>query len=248
LELLPKLQPRFYSISSSPISNPNEIKIAFNVINYELCGRIIHGLCSTWLDKLTGCVKEGCATVSINIPIFPKPRNDMILTVPDSRSVPIIMICAGTGVTPFMGLIEHIGQKYARFNVRTMTKSTNIDTAELPETWLFYGCRFTGPNGDILYRDEFQIAKELGILSKLDFSLSRETPKEYVQDKIKAHGKEILLWVMEKGAIIYVCGSLAMSKDVHACLASLFEQNGIDGTTQLLSLMTNKRYIKEIWG
>jgi nitric-oxide synthase, brain len=52
---LPKLQPRFYSISSSPKMKSNEIDITLLVIEYRpLKGKTMHyGVCSKLLDQMT---------------------------------------------------------------------------------------------------------------------------------------------------------------------------------------------------
>ena len=50
---LPKLQPRFYSISSSPKLAKDFISITLGVSEYHPEGKSIHyGVCSKWLDEL----------------------------------------------------------------------------------------------------------------------------------------------------------------------------------------------------
>ena len=52
LTQLPKLQPRFYSISSSPKA-VDDIHITLGVVEYQLEGKSIHyGVCSKWLEQL----------------------------------------------------------------------------------------------------------------------------------------------------------------------------------------------------
>lgn len=49
---LPKLQPRFYSISSSP-KVTDDIHVTVGVVAYKPIGKSIHyGVCSKWLDEL----------------------------------------------------------------------------------------------------------------------------------------------------------------------------------------------------
>ena len=53
LTQLPKLQPRFYSISSSPKLEKNNIHITLGVVEYNPEGRETrYGVCSKWLDDL----------------------------------------------------------------------------------------------------------------------------------------------------------------------------------------------------
>jgi NADPH-ferrihemoprotein reductase len=52
-ELLPRLQPRYYSISSSPKLHPNQIHITAAVARYQtITGRVGGGVCTTYLDRL----------------------------------------------------------------------------------------------------------------------------------------------------------------------------------------------------
>ena len=50
MELLPRLQPRFYSISSSSRIHPDDIHITGVVVEYQTTtGRTNKGVCTTWL-------------------------------------------------------------------------------------------------------------------------------------------------------------------------------------------------------
>ena len=50
MELLPRLQPRFYSISSSSRIHPDHIHITGVVVEYQTTtGRTNKGVCTTWL-------------------------------------------------------------------------------------------------------------------------------------------------------------------------------------------------------
>lgn len=242
LELLPRLQPRYYSIASSPLASPLSIKIAFNIIKYEHNSRSFEGLCSTYLDTVTGSVTNGSSEVDAEIYAFTKPRNDMILS---SRSnAKVIMICAGTGVTPFISLIEHYGLECKG---ETRSDPNNDFSERQSGMWLFYGCRFDGNDGDMLYRDKLMSAQNSGVLNYLTVAYSREDSKQYVQDQIRVHKDNVKKWV-DDGAVIYVCGGLAMSKDVHNALADVLTDDESSGVTDLLSMMAKKRYIREIWG
>merc|ERR1719150_2634470 len=77
LELLPRLQPRFYSIASSAKVHPTSVHICGVVVEYGTStGRTNKGVATTWLrDKV------------------PPPA-------------PIIMIGPGTGLAPFRGFIQ----------------------------------------------------------------------------------------------------------------------------------------------
>jgi sulfite reductase alpha subunit-like flavoprotein len=53
LELLPPLQPRYYSAASSPLSRPGAVRFAFNVVTFEgYDSPMDKGVCTGWLDRL----------------------------------------------------------------------------------------------------------------------------------------------------------------------------------------------------
>lgn len=49
LELLPRLQARYYSISSSPKSNSSIISVTALVLQYTIDSRVIKGVCTNFL-------------------------------------------------------------------------------------------------------------------------------------------------------------------------------------------------------
>jgi len=50
----PKLQPRYYSISSSIKANPDDIHVTAGVVEYQPTGKSMHyGVCTKWLDNLS---------------------------------------------------------------------------------------------------------------------------------------------------------------------------------------------------
>ncbi|GJQ77629.1 hypothetical protein Trydic_g12757 [Trypoxylus dichotomus] len=87
LENLPPLQPRAYSISSSPL---------------------LKGLCSGWLEQLITPVLEEKPETNEDLLVkfyFRKPNS---FRLHPEISSPIIMIGPGTGVAPFIGFLEHL--------------------------------------------------------------------------------------------------------------------------------------------
>jgi len=95
LQILPAIQPRYYSISCSPLIYPDEIHFAFTVVKYTTPppGYIERvGLCTSWLERMANqfeLVKEKGGSV-VEIPIFLRHGSEFKL--PEDCSTPMIMV------------------------------------------------------------------------------------------------------------------------------------------------------------
>uniref|UniRef100_A0A8D2MKC1 Nitric oxide synthase n=1 Tax=Zonotrichia albicollis TaxID=44394 RepID=A0A8D2MKC1_ZONAL len=93
LTQLPLLQPRYYSISSSPEMYPGEVHLTVAVVSYRTRdgeGPIHHGVCSSWLSRIQ--------TDEV-VPCFVRGAPGFHL--PQDPQVPCILIGPGTGIAPF---------------------------------------------------------------------------------------------------------------------------------------------------
>jgi NADPH-ferrihemoprotein reductase len=53
LEIIPRIQPRYYSIASSSSLDPNSIHLLVAVVRYKTDFKAINGLCSNYLENLS---------------------------------------------------------------------------------------------------------------------------------------------------------------------------------------------------
>lgn len=64
-------------------------------------------------------------------------------------------------------------------------------------------------NGQILYPDELEKAKETGDVQSVDYAISRQGDKEHIQDLlVKSEVQAKLQFLLKQGGHIYVCGKL----------------------------------------
>jgi sulfite reductase (NADPH) flavoprotein alpha-component len=198
IEVLEPLQPRLYSISSSPKTNPGRVSLTVDSVRYEAGGRQRLGVASTWFaDRLC---PQGELLVYVQ-----KAHN---FGLPADDTTPIVMVGPGTGVAPFRAFIHERDARRAK-----------------GAAWLFFGHQRQAH--DHFYADEWEMFRQRGTLTNLSLAWSRdEGPKTYVQDRMREAGAELWDW-LGRGAHFYVCGDAKrMAKDVEAALRDVAATHG----------------------
>uniref|UniRef100_Q27571-2 Isoform 2 of Nitric oxide synthase n=1 Tax=Drosophila melanogaster TaxID=7227 RepID=Q27571-2 len=232
LAQLTPLQPRFYSISSSPRRVSDEIHLTVAIVKYR-CedgqGDERYGVCSNYLSGLRA-----------DDELFMFVRSALGFHLPSDRSRPIILIGPGTGIAPFRSF-------WQEFQVLS-----DLDpTAKLPKMWLFFGCR----NRDVdLYAEEKAELQKDQILDRVFLALSREQaiPKTYVQDLIEQEFDSLYQLIVQERGHIYVCGDVTMAEHVYQtirkCIAGKEQKSEAEVETFLLTLRDESRYHEDIFG
>jgi len=222
ISVLRPLQPRLYSIASSPKAHPGEVHLCVSVVSYHTHGRQRGGICSTFLaDRLDG----------VNPGVYVHTNNSFRL--PTDGAVPVIMVGPGTGVAPFRAFLEE----------RKATAATG-------KNWLFFGNPHR--ETDFLYEQEIHAWHLDGLLTKLDLAWSRDQPQKiYVQHRMLERGAELWQWLQD-GAAFYVCGDASrMAKDVDAALLEIIQTHGkLDhdaAEATMTDLKKQKRYLRDVY-
>jgi NADPH-ferrihemoprotein reductase len=223
----PRLQPRFYSISSSPKLHPASVHVTCSVVRDRMpTGRIHEGVASTWLER--------CQPGDI-IPVFLRQST---FKLPAKASDPVVMIGPGTGLAPFRGFLQERAALAAA-------------GTELGAAHLFFGCRHR--DHDYLYQDELLQSVSDGALTQLHVAFSREQAvKDYVQHHIERQGEEVWRLLAQERGHLYVCGDAKhMAKDVHKALVAVFQKHekcsGTQAEVRLKVAQDDGRYMRDVW-
>lgn len=130
-ELLPRLQPRYYSISSSAKLYPTTVHVTAVLVKYKTpTGRLNKGVATTFLAE-----RHPTDETYPRAPIYIRKSQ---FRLPTKTETPIIMVGPGTGLAPFRGFIQE----------RALSKK---EGKIVGETIFYFGCR--KKSEDFLYQE-----------------------------------------------------------------------------------------------
>lgn len=250
IESIAKLQPRYYSISSSSSMEKQTIHVTA-VVEQEKPKTSDHYVTGVATNLLLDIKKHQNKETTKLIDNFdlegPRGKFHYKLPIhirrstfklPSNPATPIILVGPGTGAAPFRGFL--------REKIKQVENGANIG-----EILFFFGCRKS--TEDFIYKEEWvEYAKKLDNKFKMITAFSRETEKKvYVQDKLLENGAKVIE-LLDKGAFFYVCGDAAnMARDVQLALVKAYqEQKKVPediATTMGKQLRVNNRYQEDVW-
>ncbi|KAF0985083.1 hypothetical protein FDP41_000122 [Naegleria fowleri] len=224
LEIVPKMQVRYYSIASSSQLHPESISAVVAVVRYKIPnGTQREGVCSSYLERLA---------VGKQVYIYVRQSS---FHLPSDPKTPVIMVGPGTGIAPFVGFLEQR---------RAMLKKG----VSLGPCHLYFGCRKKAE--DYIYQNEMENALKDGVISLLDVAFSRDQgSKVYVQHKLEARSEE-LFNLLNNGAYFYICGDAKyMAKDVEKVILNSIQKYGKMDEKAAMDYLEKLgvRYQKDVW-
>ncbi|CAO3671892.1 unnamed protein product [Rhizopus microsporus] len=256
VENINRLQPRFYSISSSAKESPHIVSATVVTLQYHPTStpqRTVYGVCTNFLYNIH--VQHRPREQNIPAYDLAGPRRAFInsegycqrlpihirhsqFKLPRNPTVPIIMVGPGTGVAPFRGFVHE----------RALEKRNG---KPIGATLLFFGSR--NHDQDYLYAEEWaELFQTLGEDSGIFTAFSRDQPQKiYVQQRLMEQGQRV--WnLLTKGAYVYVCGDAKnMARDVNQTFINCAVEFG--GMTEtkahefVKGLRTTGRYQEDVW-
>jgi sulfite reductase (NADPH) flavoprotein alpha-component len=223
IEALDPLQPRLYSIASSPKVDPTRVGLCIDAVRYPINGRTRLGVASTFFADR---IREG-----ERIKAYVQKAEHFNL--PGDPTLPIIMIGPGTGIAPFRAFLHE----------RMATRAPG-------RNWLFFGHQRSAY--DFFYEEELSGMKAARVLTRLTLAWSRDgEQKIYVQDRMREVGRDLWSWLAE-GAHVYVCGDARhMARDVERALVDVVAKFGVRSTNEAVAfvadLKKSGRYQQDVY-
>ncbi|MEN3322005.1 MAG: sulfite reductase flavoprotein alpha-component [Mycobacterium sp.] len=220
-EVLVRLTPRNYSISSSPLVSPHEVQLTVSVVRYRGAdGGQRGGVCSTFLA-------DRAAAAPVFLQRSPHFRP------PEDGATPMIMVGPGTGIAPFRGFLQER---------RALGHSGR--------NWLFFGDQHRSENfyyrDDLedMVRDGFLNRLDLA------FSRD-QADRVYVQHKMLDYGADVWRWLDDGAHFYVCGDAGRMAKDVDAALTTIIERHGGMSHEKAhdykRELVASKRYVRDVY-
>ncbi len=221
VQALRPMTPRLYSIASSQKAVGHEAHLTVALANYARESGQAFGVASGYLSQQ----QEGDT-----LPVFIE-RNERF-RVPQDTSRDILMIGPGTGVAPFRGFVQE-----------------RVETGASGKNWLLFGARHA--ESQFLYQLEWQDALKKGQLHRLDLAFSRDQAERvYVQQRLREQAAAVYAW-LQNGAHVYICGAIAMGKEVQHTLIEIVSQQAAisleDAKDYISQLQQNGRLAKDVY-
>ena len=230
VELSAAISPRFYSIASSPLVEPDVADLIVGTIRAPAWSGIgeHQGFASSHMRDLEAGEAVFGYIRHPNPPFQP----------PADLATPMILIGPGTGFAPFRGFLQE----------REAAQSRGAETGPIH---LFFGCKH--PEHDWLVRAEMEGWQASGLTTvHLAHSAVPTHPHAYVQHAIAGAGDAI--WpLIEAGAQIFVCGDgKRMAPAVREAFITLrSSKTGEDRDTAsqwLEDEIDSERYHQDVYG
>jgi sulfite reductase (NADPH) flavoprotein alpha-component len=220
-EVLVRLTPRSYSISSSPLVSPREVQLTVSVVRYRGAdGGQRGGVCSTFLA-------DRAAAAQVFLQRSPHFRP------PEDGETPMIMVGPGTGIAPFRGFLQE-----------------RRALGHGGRNWLFFGDQHRSENfyyrNDLedMVRDGFLNRLDLA------FSRD-QADRVYVQHKMLDYGADVWRWLDDGGHFYVCGDANRMAKDVDSALTAIIRRHGSMSEEHAhdykRELVAAKRYVRDVY-
>ena len=221
LAVLKRLQPRLYSISSSPKTHPDQVHLTVSAVRYGK-DNARGGVCSTFMADRAD---------DISVPIF--IQRSAHFRPPKNPDAPLIMVGPGTGIAPFIAFLQ---ERQA--------------TAAQGKNWLFFGEQHAATDfyyrEELASLQKSGVLTRLDTAFSRD-----QPDKIYVQHRMLEQGAMLWQWLEQGAHFCVCGDASKMAKDVDAALKSIVQMHGnmsIEAAADYVAKMSQeKRYVRDVY-
>jgi sulfite reductase (NADPH) flavoprotein alpha-component len=216
------IQPRLYSIASSPSVHPNELRLAVRMRGYERGGREQKGVASSFL--------AGRVFTGDTLPTHIQHTERFVL--PNDEQTPLIMLGYGTGVARYRAFLEELDHRGRRGN-------TWLLLINRPETF------------EPLYDTEIKHWLRKGVLERLDSERVGAGRRASAHDLLRKRSRVLGAW-LERGAWLYVCGEslegmTGLEETLVEIVARQLELSDGEAIAYVKAMRRERRYIVDAY-
>lgn len=212
---------RLFSIASprdGEKPNSNNVALTVKRVTTDKDGAPRDGVASTYLCDL----KRGDEVKVTG------PYGNAFL-MPNHPEANIIMICTGTGAAPF----------------RAFTERRRRRRPDAPgKLMLFFGARTPG---ELPYFGPLQKLPKSLMDQELVFSRLADSPKQYVQDRMRTRGGDIAELLKSPDTFVFICGLKGMETGVESAFEDICAENGLAWADLAKDMRASGRYHVETY-
>jgi sulfite reductase (NADPH) flavoprotein alpha-component len=217
-DALKRMQPRLYSISSTPLTDPSLVSLTVSVVRFDNHrGAPRRGVCSSFLADIA----DEAAVFVQRAPHFRPPADP---------STPMIMVGPGTGVAPFVGFLR---ERQAR---GATGPNWLFFGEQRRETDFYYADELASlQTGGVLTRLDLAFSRD-------------QRSKVYVQDRMREHGAQLWSWLQDGAHLYVCGDASRMARDVDQALRDIAATHGrVDPDSYVKQLSSEKRYARDVY-
>eukprot|EP00529_Nitzschia_sp_RCC80_P001677 CAMPEP_0113481714 /NCGR_PEP_ID=MMETSP0014_2-20120614/22549_1 /TAXON_ID=2857 /ORGANISM="Nitzschia sp." /LENGTH=879 /DNA_ID=CAMNT_0000375215 /DNA_START=10 /DNA_END=2649 /DNA_ORIENTATION=- /assembly_acc=CAM_ASM_000159 len=214
---LTPMKPRYYSISSSSIANPDKILLAYRPIKYVTTrGALREGVCTSYMmSQAAAASGSGRTELTSSIPAF--VSSNPTFRLPEDPQVPIVLVAGGCGVAPICAFVEE------RLAMKRQNPNINFGPCDL-----YIG--FRSPE-DQVYAVLGEVALKEGAISdaQVAYNFGCTEPTQhcmFVSDLLRLESAKV--WKhLKDGGVVIVCGAgRTLGAAVEAAMMDLLQEHG----------------------